>query len=72
MKQVAVTYFKPSGKYYTHEIIEISEELDGYTALFVEIPKHHRIRDMYMLVGNVDENHEPYIVPHLFKPIEQR
>ena len=27
MKIVKVTYFKPSGKYYTHETFEISEEL---------------------------------------------
>lgn len=68
MKTVNVTYFKPSGKYYTSETVEISEELNGYEALFTEIPKHHRIEDMAMLVQDSDDNKEPYIVPHLFAP----
>lgn len=67
MKRVNVTYFKPSGKYYTSETVEISEELDGYDALFKELPKHHRILEMDMLVQNSDDNKEPYIVPHIFK-----
>jgi len=70
MKRVNVTYFKPSGKYYTHEEIEISNELSGYHALFEEIPKHHRIKNMFMLVQDGDDNLEPYIVPHLFRPLE--
>lgn len=72
MKKVKVTYFKPSGKYYTKEIEEISEELSGYHALFEELPKRHRIKDMFMLVQNVDDNDgvEPYIVPHLFHPLD--
>lgn len=69
MKKVKVTYFKTSGKYYTDEEIEISEELNGYEALFEEIPKHHRIKEMFMHVENVDEDQEPYIVPHLFPPL---
>ncbi|WP_102271343.1 hypothetical protein [Cytobacillus massiliigabonensis] len=68
MKTVNVTYFKPSGKFYTKETIEISEELNGYEALFEEIPKRHRIEDMFMLVQDSDDDKEPYIVPHLFHP----
>lgn len=70
MKTVNIDYFKPSGKWYTTEIIEISEELDGYDALFHEIPKHHRIKDMFMVVKDTGDGKEPYIVPHLFHPIE--
>lgn len=70
MKKVNVNYFKPSGKWYTEETIDISEELDGYDALFHEIPKHHRIKGMFMLVQDSNDNKEPYIVPHLFHPIE--
>lgn len=44
MKTVNVTYFRTRGKYYLDETIEISEELNGYDALFHEIPKHHRIK----------------------------
>lgn len=69
MKQVRITYFKPSGKYYASEIVEIDENLNGYEALFVEMPKHHRIKEMSMHVSNVDANHEPYIVPHIFGPL---
>jgi hypothetical protein len=70
MKTVNVTYFKPSGKYYTNETIEISEELSGYDALFKEIPKHHRIKEMNMLVQDSGDGKEPYIVPHMFKAKE--
>lgn len=70
MKKVSVTYFKPSGKYYTDEEIEISEDLNGYEALFIEIPKHHRIKEMFMYVCDPDVDKLPYIVPHLFHPIE--
>ena len=70
MKTVTVNYFKPSGKWYTKETIDISEELDGYEALFQEIPKHHRIKEMFMLVQDSNDDKEPYIVPHLFHPIE--
>lgn len=70
MKTVNVTYIKPSGKYYTHETIEISEELNGYHALFQEIPKHHRIKSMFMYVSDSEDGKEPYIVPHLFHPKE--
>lgn len=68
MKIVNVTYFKPSGKYYTSETIGISEELSGYHALSEEIPKHHRIDNMFMHVSDSDDGKEPYIVPHLFHP----
>lgn len=68
MKTVDVTYFKPSGKYYTHETIEISEELNGYDALHKEIPKHRRHKDMYMVVRDSEDGKEPYIVPGLFPP----
>ena len=68
MKKVNVTYFKPSGKYYTSEEIEISEELNGYEALYVEIPKHRRIKEMFMLVQDSEDGKEPYIVPGLFPP----
>lgn len=70
MKTVNVTYFKPSGKYYTSETIEISEELSSYHALFYEIPKLHRIKSMQMLVTDSDDGKEPYIVPHIYKPKE--
>ena len=70
MKTVNVTYFKPSGKYYTEETVEISEELNGYEALFNELPKHHRIKEMQMLVTDSDDGKEPYIVPHLYKAKE--
>lgn len=70
MKEVSVTYFKPSGKYYTHEVVEIDSEMSAYHALFYELPKHHRIKSMYMLVQNHEDENEPYIVPHLFKPKE--
>lgn len=70
MKTVNVTYFKPSGKYYTSETIEISEELNGYDALFKEIPKLHRIKGMQMHVSDSGDGREPYIVPHIFGPTE--
>lgn len=69
-KTVNVTYFKPSGKYYINETIEISEELNGYEALFKEIPKHHRIKEMDMHVADSDDGKKPYIVPHIFKAKE--
>ena len=68
MKKVNVTYYKPSGKYYTHEVIEISEELNGYDALFKEIPKQHRIKSCYMQVSDSGDDKAPYIVTHLFHP----
>lgn len=67
MKKVKLTYFKPSGKYYTDEVIEISEELNGYEALFEVIPMHHRLKDMDMHVDQLEDVVEPYIVPHIFK-----
>lgn len=70
MKVVNVTYFKPSGKYYTSETVEISEELNGYEALAHELPKHHRIKEMQMLVKDSEDGKEPYIVPHLYAPKE--
>lgn len=72
MKQVNVTYFKPSGKFYTGEIIEISEKINGYEALFKEIPKYHMNTVMYMSVCDSGDGKEPYIVPHLFKPLRGR
>jgi len=69
MKEVRVTYFKASGKYYTDEVIEIKSDISGYHALAHELPKHHRIKDMFMLVQNNEDENEPYIVPHLYKPI---
>lgn len=71
MKSVNVTYFKKSGKYYTSETIQISTEISGYHALFYEFPKHHRIKDMQMLVQDSGDGLEPYIVPHLYKPKEE-
>lgn len=68
MKTVNVRYFKTSGKYYTDETIEISETLNGYEALFEEIPKHHRIKEMIMAVSDSGDGKEPFIVPHLFFP----
>lgn len=68
MKDVKVSYFRQSGKWYTTEYVQISEELNGYQALTEELPKHHRIEDMFMLVQDSDDEKEPYIVPHLFKP----
>lgn len=69
MKTVNVTYFKPSGKWYTNETVEIDETLNGYQVVFHEMPKHHRIKEMQMLVTDSGDNKEPYIVPHLFKPL---
>lgn len=68
LKTVNVTYFKPSGKYYTTETIKISTDFGGYHALFKEIPKHHRIENMFMLVQDSGDGLEPYIVPNLFHP----
>lgn len=68
MKTVNVRYVKTSGKYYTDETIEISETLNGYDALFHEIPKHHRIKEMIMSVSDSGDGKEPFIVPHLFFP----
>lgn len=73
MKKVKVTYFKPSGKYYTEELVQIPTEISGYDALYKELPKQHRIKNMFMLVQNSEpdgEEQEPYIVPHLFHPLE--
>ena len=70
MKEVKVTYFKSSGKYYTTEVIKIDSNLSGYHALAHELPKHHRIKEMYMLVENNQDENEPYIVPHLYLPKE--
>ncbi|MED0863778.1 hypothetical protein [Bacillus safensis] len=68
MKTVNVRYFKTSGKYYTDETIEISDSLNGYEALFEEIPKHHRIKEMIMSVTDSGDGKEPFIVPHLYFP----
>ncbi|AGY48292.1 hypothetical protein Slash_3 [Bacillus phage Slash] len=70
MKEVKVSYFRKSGKWYCTEYIDITEGLNGYQALTEELPKHHRIKDMFMLVQDSDDEKEPYIVPHLYKPIE--
>ncbi len=70
MKEVKVTYLKPSGKYYTDEVIEIDSSISGYEALVHELPKHHRIKEMYMLVQNHEDENEPYIVPHLYMPLK--
>ena len=70
MKEVKVTYFKPSGKFYTDEVIEIDSNISGYHALVHELPKHHRINSMFMLVQNNKDENEPYIIPHLFHPLE--
>jgi hypothetical protein len=71
MKSVNVTYFKTTGKYYTSENIEIDDSLNGYQALFHELPKHHRIKYMDMLVQDSGDGKEPYIVPHIFKAKEE-
>lgn len=70
MKTVNLTFFKPNGKYYTSEQVDISDDLNGYEAVFTEMPKHHRIADMQMLVTDSEDGKEPYIVPHLFKAKE--
>ncbi|MGN7329802.1 hypothetical protein [Bacillus altitudinis] len=68
MKTVNVMYFRTRGKFYIDETIEISESLNGYDALFHEIPKHHRIKEMIMSVSDSGDGKEPFIVPHLFFP----
>jgi transcription elongation factor Elf1 len=68
-KTVSVIYFKQSGKFYCEEEIYISEKLNGYEALTYELPLHHRIKDMDMLVKDSGDGLEPYIVPHLYKAI---
>lgn len=71
MKTVKVTYFKPSGKYYTCETFEISEELQGGSKVYREVIEgNHRIKDMFMMVEDSGDELEPYIVPHLFHPKE--
>lgn len=67
MKKVKIVYFKPRGKYYTEENIEISEELTGYEAL-LEIPKHLRIHEMIAIAFDSNDGKEPYIVPNLYHP----
>lgn len=68
MKKVNVNYFKASGKWYTEEDIEIPETVNGYEALFQEIPKQHRLKEMFMHVSDSNDGKQPYIVPHLYKP----
>jgi hypothetical protein len=70
VKEVKVSYFRKSGKWYLTEYVEIPETLNGYQAVFEELPKHHRIKDMFMLVQDSNDEREPYIVPHLFNPKE--
>ncbi|GFN32401.1 hypothetical protein [Paenibacillus xylaniclasticus] len=73
VKIVKVTYFKPSGKYYTSEYIEIPSDMSSYDALYKELPQRHRIKSMFMLVQNSEtegEELEPYIVSCLFHPKE--
>lgn len=70
MKTVNVTYFKKSGKYYTDETVKIPEDITGYHAMFEEMPKHHRIKEMRMLITDSEDGVEPYIVPHLFEAKE--
>ena len=67
MKRVKVTYFKPSGKFYTDEEELIEEGISGYEAHKV-LKERHRIKNMYMLVGDSGDGLEPFIVPHLFHP----
>lgn len=69
MKTVNATYFKESGKYYTDETFEISEDLLGGTNEYWEtLENNHRIKDMFMMVEDSGDDLEPYIVPHLFHP----
>lgn len=69
-KKVLLTYFKPSGKFYCHEEVFISEKLNGHQALAEELPKYHRIKTMIMEVRDSDDGLEPYIVPHIYHPRE--
>lgn len=73
MKKVKITYFKQTGKYYTSEVIEIPSDVNGYDALTKILPEKHRIKDMFMLVENENDEDciEPYIVPTLYHPIEK-
>ena len=66
MKTVKVIYFKPSGKYYTEEAVEVPENITTYEAMFKVLPTMHRIKEMKMLIMDGDDGKEPYIVPHLF------
>lgn len=75
-KVVLIQFFKPSGKWYTSETLELPEGVDGYRAAKETFPAHHakRIPSMYMLVTNSEpegQEQEPYIVPHLYKPLTQ-
>lgn len=68
-KSVLVNYYKMSGKYYTSEAFCIPNGLNGYQALFEEIPKHLRLNDeMIAVVQDSNDNREPYIVTHLYHP----
>lgn len=69
MKKVNVRYFKASGKYYTDEDFYIPEGLDGWTALYYEIPKHLRLlseEGWYAVVEDSEDGKEPFIVPALY------
>ena len=71
MKKVKITFFKPSGKYYTTEEGMISETLLGGTNDYWNALKElRRIKGMQMLVQDSGDNKEPYIVPHLFRALE--
>lgn len=68
MKKVNVDYFKISGKFYTSETFEISEDLQGGTQDYYKaLEDNHRIEDMVMVVRDSGDEKEPYIVPHVFK-----
>lgn len=68
MKQVKVTFFKESGKYYCQEVGYIHTDLlSGTNEYWLALRSLHRIKEMDMLVNQFDDNVEPYIVPHLFK-----
>lgn len=67
-KQVGVTFFKKSGKFYTSEVGYIDSSVQGGTNDYWDALKGlHRIKDMDMLVEDSDDDVNPYIVPHLFK-----
>ncbi len=71
MKTVNITFYKPSGKFYCHEDAQISEQIEGGTSEYWNVLRSlHRIPSMVMVVTDSDDNKEPYIVPHLFKPLE--
>ncbi|HEY5588250.1 MAG TPA: hypothetical protein VIK86_04750 [Candidatus Paceibacterota bacterium] len=64
MKTIIITYFKPSGKYYTEETIEISEDTPCYD-ISSSVKPLLKLKDMIAVITDSDDGKKPCIVPHL-------